>query len=426
MTKKIKIQKLIEKIEGEAKLKFQFDRDKIDFVDIIFPFSREMRTILKHRPAFDALAINPRVCGICGHAHLIATVKALESCYENIQISQKAHILRDLTLSFELIQNHFKWFYLTLLPLLKEKQDVAKAAAISSMMAKAIAILAGQYPHNSYAVVGGVVCDPTYIEIRQIKSILKEAINFFETAMIINGDTYELTTCEKSDLLFTKKGDLPTVLNKIEKNGWLALGKSYDRFIVFGENGYFKRGKSIKTRIQPHILEKFVEEIPNIKSSAKNVTYKNKFYETGALSRAMLLKTPLIKDSHRRYGDSLFSRILARVCESVKLLHHCLTLLDEIDLSEPSYIEPEQKIQTISAEGVSAVEAARGSLIHKVILKDGLIREYQIITPTQWNLSNGTKEYPGIAQKAMIGLKDIALAEFVFKSFDVCSVCTTQ
>ena len=114
MSKKINIEKLIEKIEGEAKLNISYKDDIIDFVEIEFFNTRNIENILKNRPALDALVINPRVCGICGHAHLIATVKALENCYNDLQISNKAKILRELTLNFELIQNHFKWFYLTI------------------------------------------------------------------------------------------------------------------------------------------------------------------------------------------------------------------------------------------------------------------------------------------------------------------------
>ncbi len=108
--------KLIEKIEGEAKLNFNFKEGRIDFVDIEFMSTRNIENILRGKNAFDALVINPRVCGICGHAHLIATVQALESCYDNLELSNKAKTIRELTLNFELIQNHFKWFYLTMLP----------------------------------------------------------------------------------------------------------------------------------------------------------------------------------------------------------------------------------------------------------------------------------------------------------------------
>jgi Ni,Fe-hydrogenase I large subunit len=75
---------------------------------------------------------------------------------------------------------------------------------------------------------------------------------------------------------------------------------------------------------------------------------------------------------------------------------------------------------------VGIVEAARGSLIHRVRIGEGLISEYQIVTPTQWNLGSGPADDPGIAQRALIGLHREEPAELVFKSFDVCSVCTTH
>ncbi len=425
MRKSVRVEKLIEKIEGEATLGFHFQDQTISFVDILFASSRGIEKILQGRPAEDALVINPRVCGICGHAHLIATVKALEDCYDRIEISQKAEIIRELTLNFELIQNHYKWFYLTLMPLVGKTQNVLLAAEASRAMSRAIAHLAGQYPHNSYAIVGGVVCDPTHLELLHVKNILKESILFFEKHMV-QTDTQKLLECEKMEHLLSEKGDLPVLLHEVMDRNWQNLGKSFDRFIVFGENSYFQRGKSLRTRIQPHISERFVEIVPNSDSLAKNVTYKHKYYEVGPLSRAMLLKTPLIKDAHRRYGDSLFSRIAARSCEIIRLLHHSLRLLERIDLSQPSYIPPSRKISALTGTGTGAVEAARGSLIHKVVLEEGRIASYDLITPTQWNLSQGTVENPGIAQQAMIGLHDEKTAEFVFKTFDVCSVCTTH
>ena len=77
-------------------------------------------------------------------------------------------------------------------------------------------------------------------------------------------------------------------------------------------------------------------------------------------------------------------------------------------------------------EGVGIVEAARGSLIHKTKIEEGLIKEYQIIVPTQWNLAQGDKNEQGVAIKAMIGSKNIEEATLIFRSFDVCSVCTVK
>ena len=417
--------KLIEKIEGEAKLNFNMKDDKIDFVDIEFMSTRNIENILKGKNALDALVINPRVCGICGHAHLIATVEALENCYDDLKISNKAKTIRELTLNFELIQNHFKWFYLTLLPLFDKKQEVLKATYPSQLMAKAIALFGGQYPHTSYAIVGGVVCDITEMDLIKLQHYIDETIKFFEENLV-KGDGKEFTICDNTEKVLSREGDLPELLKLIKTNDWLSLGKSYDRFIVFGENSYFHKGKSIKTNLVNNISLKYVKETSQATSYAKNVSYKNSYFEVGPLSRAMINKTPLIKDSHRRYGDSIFSRILARVCETMQLLLYSKELISKLDLSEPSFIEPEKDISKVSASGYSAVEAARGSLIHKVELEKGLIKNYEIITPTQWNLSGGTREKQGVSQKAMIGLKETKVAELVFKTFDVCSVCTTH
>jgi uptake hydrogenase large subunit len=416
---------LIEKIEGEAKLDFSFANELIDFVEIEFLTARGIENILKNRPAMDALVINPRVCGICGHAHLIATVQALENCYENIEISQKAKIVRELTLNFELIQNHFKWFYLVILPFFGQPQDPKKAVLASSIMSKAIAVLAGQYPHNSYAIVGGITSYITNGDLIKVRSLIDECLIFFHNNLV-DADIDEFWICDSIEHIFEKNGDLVDVLMKIIYNNQTDFGKSYDRFIAFGGNSYFKSGKSNKTVVNENIKFDYIQEELINKSYAKNVYYKNKSFEVGPLARAMVSKTPLIKDAHRKYGDSIFSRILARMCETAQLLHHSKQLIQMINPKEPSFIKPKIDIKHISSRGMSSVEAARGSLIHGVELVDGIIKDYSIITPTQWNLGSGDKENLGVAQKAMIGLSSIDEAKLVFKSFDVCSVCTTH
>ena len=418
-------QVLIEKIEGEANLNFSFKNKKIDFIDINFFNSRHIENILQNKNPFDALIINPRVCGICGHAHLIATVKALESCYENIEISKKAELLRELTLNFELIQNHFKWFYLVLMPLFGRKQNIYKATHPSQLMGKAIACIAGQYPHNSYAIPGGITNEILPNELIQMEHYIDQVLTFYKQNLV-DANLEKFVDCESISKVLSKKGDLVDILLQIKENKWEKIGKSYDRFIVFGENSYFKAGRGVATRINHKLNSKYVQEFSNKNSEAKNVKFKKYYYEVGPLARAMINKTALIKDSHRKYQDSIFSRILARVCEIPQLLIHSKKLLKEIDLNQPSYIEPKTPISEISGSGTGTVEAARGSLIHNVTIEKNTIKDYQIITPTQWNLSNGTKEDLGISQKAMVGLKDIELAQKVFKTFDVCSVCTTH
>jgi len=280
---------LIEKIEGEAKLNFSFKNKKIDFVDIEFLSSRHIENILKGKNPLDALVINPRVCGICNHAHLIATVQALENCYEDIEISQKAKIARELTLNFEIIQNHFKWIYLTLFPLLGFKQNIKGATYPSQLMAKAIATIAGQYPHNSYAIVGGIVSEITTNDLIKMENYLDEVIKFYQET-IVNADIEDFLVCDSIEKILNANGDLPLILNTLKNKKISKIGKSFDRFIAFGDNSYFKSGRGVKTKINHNINVKYVNEHLNKNSYAKNVKFKNYYYEVGALSRAMINK----------------------------------------------------------------------------------------------------------------------------------------
>jgi Ni,Fe-hydrogenase I large subunit len=428
------VKKLIEKIEGEAELEFSFKSGKIDDVDIKFDLYRGIEEILKGKAPRDALVITPRVCGICNHAHLIASVRALESGFRDagftFELSKKAKDIREFTLSCELVQNHIKWLYLTIFPqlnrVLKSDPDdnyALKASYIANTVTKAIAIFAGQWPHSSYAVPGGVTCDPTYIDIISAQNLIDEAIRFTQK-VLIGMDLDEYLSIESLSQLKTLGGDFGKLLFTLEDNQLAKIGKSYDRFIVLGESAFFKSAKSIATTTST-IDQRFVKELEQTGTKAKAALYKNRFYEVGPMARAIINKEPIIMSLRKRYRDSLITRIYARVHEVAILLNYTKGLLQNLDITQES-CTLESKATPSDFSGVGTVEAARGSLIHRVKVKESIISKYEIITPTQWNLSNSVEEKRGVAANAMIGLESDELASFVFKSFDVCSVCTTH
>jgi Ni,Fe-hydrogenase I large subunit len=430
----MKIKKLIEKVEGEAELDFSFKNSKIDNVNIKFGFYRGVENILVGKPPRDALVITPRVCGICNHAHLIASVRAIEDGYRSVglevNLSRKANGIREFTLACELIQNHVKWFYLTILPQLEKLLDhvsdenyALKASYLSHTITKALAIFAGQWPHSSYAVPGGVTCDPTYVDVIQAENLVDESIKFFEQ-MMIGVKLNELLTMDSVLDLPKIGGDLGKVLYLLGSSGMAEEGKSHDRFIVFGECLCFKIGKSVPTQVSG-IDPSYVEEQEQKGSMAKGVTYKGKLFEVGSLARGMMSKEPMVKALHKRYKDATLTRIFARIHEMGRLLQYSKSLLKGLDVSEES-CSFDAHNRPMNFEGVGVVEAARGSLIHKTTVEDGLITNYEIIVPTQWNLSNGNNEEQGVATRAMVGSTSIEEASFIFRTFDVCSVCTTQ
>lgn len=427
---------LIDQIEGEASIYFDMQDDLVSFATIAFPHFRGMEAMLQGKNALDALVITPRVCGICGHAHLMACVHAIEDAYKNagyeVQLSQKAKRLREFTLVMEIVQNHFKWFYLTIIPELSKlaqndrKQTPLKGAFAASLAAKAIALFAGQWPHSSYILPGGVTCDPTNIEILQADSYLDELIAFFENESL--GTTIDIflsfESCKDFNALASDVSFVEEQLIELQMH---KKGTVYDRFLVAGSHTFTKPSKLLQTRsfgMDVKHINTQEAYTPQQMSYAKNALYKGLFYETGPLARTIATSQPLIKNMHRRFKDSAYSRVMARIIELGTLLKHAKELLGTLNIQEASFNQPVD-ISKISAYGIGAVEAPRGPLLHEVCIENGLIKEYKITTPTQFNIGSSVKSKPTPAQKAMIGVSQKE-ALFIFRTFDVCSVCTTH
>lgn len=426
---------LIERIEGEAVLEFNTDTNgTVQEADIRFLHFRGMEAILEGRNALDALVIAPRVCGICGHSHLIAAVRMLENIYINtgakITLSSKAKAIREITRLCELLQNHIKWLYLVMLheagKLANEEPPVAlKALYITTQINQLCALFSGQWPHSSYALPGGVTCDPTYIEVMQGLKIVSDVEKFVTDEILgCSFETFEATFEDDTSMHVT--GDFGKLLRYFEQFNLLETGKSHQRFLMLGD----ERLAMCENEISIADLFLIGEDDSNTfekggKTYAKNALYNTMFYETGPLARAVLTQRSGVTNLYRKHKDSSLTRLSARMDEIVYCVRNIRKLLNSLDLSEPSFIAP-LSIENISGTGIGIVEAPRGSLIHTAKVEKGKIVSYSMITPTQWNLGNGQLSNLGVAQKAMIGAESIEKASLIFRTFDVCSVCTTH
>ena len=440
---------ILQRIEGEATLELEWQNNKIDYAKIKFLNFRGIEKILEERPFLDALAITPRVCGICNTSHIIASINAIENAYMSmgieIKLSKKAKQIREFALNAEKIQNHIKWLYFSILPKIFEingddKTDIKafegkewiKAQKICAEILKAMAIFTGQWPHGSFCMVGGVTCDPTRGDIYEASRYLDSVIEFCEND-IFGLSIDEFISFDSSMQIMETKGNLQKTVKVIINNKLSNTGRSYDKFISLGDSSSKKRPKKcVVTRVMNADVNYVSESLKNSffeedgYTYSKSAMYKNSYFEAGPISRMMILKNPLIRDFHRRNKDSILTRVVARVSEIAHLLKRSKQLLEHIHLNEPSCITPKVPYHYINATGIGFCEAARGSLLHKIEIKRGLIKSYDIITPTVWNLGNGSKEVPAVAQKAIMGISSVCEADLVFKAFDVCAVCTTQ
>lgn len=138
---------------------------------------------------------------------------------------------------------------------------------------------------------------------------------------------------------------------------------------------------------------------------------------------------PLFRDIVQQHGPSIFTRVMARMHEAPKYFKYTRQWLDQIDLHDRFYTKPVEHEQ---GRGFGATEAARGALSDWIVLSNGRIENYQVITPTAWNI--GPRDRSGVLgpmEQAFIGAQitdptDPVEMGHVARSFDSCLVCTVH
>jgi len=348
------------------------------------------------------------------------------------------------------------------------------------------AIFGGQWPHGSAMVPGGITSDPHPADIIKAKGILRQITKDFWEKIVLGGplDQFLETVKSVKDLEHWsedyKDGDLSLIYKFGTEVYWNRLGfgagilMSYghlptEEYVLDDEGSlrnikkifkgglYFVTSDHFEEVDQKNALE-FVnssyyvysngdsvglhpfegETNPMLTDDNKKYTftkcfrykYKDSFLapEVGALSMLTVNSHPLILDVVRRHGPSVLARLISRIVR-VSLFHRLIEEeLEQFVPGRPTYKSVKQR----DGLGFGLVEAARGALGHWVIIKDGKISNYQIVTPTQINMSPedpwGNK---GHLAKALIGVevtdpRDPIEAYHIVRAQDSCLVCTVH
>ncbi|MEV1293072.1 nickel-dependent hydrogenase large subunit [Pseudonocardia sp. NPDC049635] len=161
--------------------------------------------------------------------------------------------------------------------------------------------------------------------------------------------------------------------------------------------------------------------------------------EAGPLARRMAAgapgaaahqdEDPLFVDIVAKMGPSVFVRQLARMHEAPKYYSWVRNWLDQLDLKESFYTKPTEYAE---GKGFGSTEAARGALSDWIVIEDNKIKNYQVITPTAWNIGpRDGAEVAGPIESALVGspivdAEDPVELGHVARSFDSCLVCTVH
>jgi hydrogenase large subunit len=138
---------------------------------------------------------------------------------------------------------------------------------------------------------------------------------------------------------------------------------------------------------------------------------------------------PLFLDILQKKGPSIFVRQMARMHEGPKYFKWVMDWISQLDLQGSFYTKPQE---LVSGKGFGSTEAARGALSDWIVIEDGKIANYQVVTPTAWNIGpRDANEVLGPIEQALVGSpivdqEDPVELGHVARSFDSCLVCTVH
>jgi Ni,Fe-hydrogenase I large subunit len=470
------------RVEGDLEVALEVEGGAVRSAQVSSPLFRGYEQILSGKAPLDALALVPRICGICSVAQSAAAAQALAAA-ARLSPPRNGRLASHLVRAAENLADHLTHFYLFFMPDLARPayarrrwhgraearfRAVRGTAAAEVVAARArflevMGILAGKWPHTLALQPGGTSRPVQPAEKIQLFVLLRAFRSFLERALF--GDALErISALDGLPALEAWREAQPPAASdfrlflEIARDLDLArLGRATDVFLSYGayrqeEGSRFAPGvfdgalhpvdESAITEDVSHAW--LADDVPRhpMDGSTRPVAEKQGAYtwckaprlggrvvEVGALARQVVDGHPLARDLVARGGGNVFSRVVGRLLELALLVPEMERWALALEPGAPFCVDGEIPEQT---DGVGLVEAARGSLGHWISVRRGRIAGYQIIAPTTWNFSpRDAWGQPGALEQALVGTPvgegEAGVAvQHVVRSFDPCMVCTVH
>jgi hydrogenase large subunit len=480
----------LNRVEGDLEIGVTLDDGVVVEARTIGTMYRGFEQIMIGRAARDGLVITPRVCGICGTAHLYAATLALEHAW-GVTPPPNAVRIRNLCLIAEGLQNDLRQTLLFFAPdfcspryarepwfaeVMAGFEPFRGAFYLETLAAtreavKIVAHFGGQWPHSSSMAPGGVTLPADLRRLVACRALLDGFQHYYEKR-VIGLDLDDWLALDKAEDYFAlletpahAKCALGLISRAARGLGLHRAAPGVAAMLSYGAwrdpehpaapllaSGFYD-GAAVapldQGRINEHVRHSWFrpyqggrhpwrgETIPNYQpggdrySWAKAPRYGDHVVQTGPLAELLIGGDALIASLHEKEGGGAWLRQFARVRRVAHELVFARRMLDELaaDLSGPHVNPPETEGD---GEGCGLIMAARGALGHWIRVKDGAIEKYQIVTPTSWNASpRDSAGQPGHWEQSLIGVSvrdpdDPIEIGHVMRSHDPCLVCTVH
>jgi hydrogenase large subunit len=474
------------RVEGDLEVTLDVADGRVAAARVGSPLFRGFEHILPGRDPFDALALVPRICGICSVSQSAAAAAALRDAM-GLDMPRNGALAANLILATENLADHFTHFYLFFMADFArdayrgrpwfgaaqarfkavEGSATAEALPVRAAFLELLGILAGKWPHSMTLQPGGVARAVTAAEKLRLYAMLREFRGWLERRLF--GDALEAIAALESAAALAAwqaarapaASDLRLFLEIADDLALARLGCASDRFISYGAyalggealfaGGVWQRGDAAVAPLEHRDVTEEAShawmadararhpwdgdtrvdgEREDAYTWCKAPRLGGAVAECGALARQAVAGHPLARDLVASGGGNVAARVIARLLELARVVPAMEAWVRALAPGEPFCVAGELPGE---ARAVGLVEAARGALGHWLVIRRGRIANYQIVAPTTWNFSpRDAAGTPGALEQALVGApvgehERVPLAvQHIVRSFDPCMVCTVH
>jgi uptake hydrogenase large subunit len=476
------------RVEGDLEVHLDIEAGRVQSARVNAPMYRGFEQILQQRHPMDALAVVPRICGICSVSQSVAAARALADMM-GVQVPDNGVHAINLIHATENLADHLTHFYLFFMPdfarpeyaarpwhaevrrrfAAQQGEHVRRAVAARQRWFTLLGTLAGKWPHSLTIQPGGSSRPVDTGERIRLLARIREFRAFLEQTLFAASLERIAALGSEAELdawlaeSHPHDGDFRLFLTLARENALELLGKgpglylSYGAYLGASGEATFRGGlwDAGMADVLPLDTARITEDATHawladeggarhpqdgltLPAPGKTEAYTwnkaprmaGRVLETGAIARQLVAGHSLVHEAVARTGGNVTTRVLSRLLELALVVPMMERWLAALRPGEPYYADARMPD---AGQGVGLTEAARGSLGHWVAVQDGKIRNYQIVAPTSWNFSpRDAQGQPGALELALAGTEtgEGAVApvavQHIVRSFDPCMVCTVH
>ena len=448
------------RIEGHHGTTLQVEDGVVQEAKSEMKMFRGAEIITLGRPPTDAAQITGMVCGVCFLCHRLCSSKAAEDAAMNAGVfdgpPRNAVLLRDAAEGIFYLWNHAVHLFALVGPdysdavagtgfdRLDPLEGDGYMGAIQNQrkLMKALAEFGGRAPHPVGYIPGGLAVHPDATTIASVKSRVMEVSNWLGPTEAVPEVIENVQAGELDPELGEGLHDIVSILVAAAEAGAADIGEGPNRYLsngifedpdtgdLFLPRGVYRDG-SIELMDKDEIVEGITEDTeyswytddsggdprtakppePDLDkeeaySWGKAPRFDGESMEVGPIAR-LVIKDADPFDLREALGggadeSNTLNRLIARAQEALVVRDQVLDWLDAIDPAEPFMAD--DWTDDFTGQGVGLFEPSRGALSHYMDVQNGQIEQYQIITPTLWNLGPRDGEgQPSILEEALVG-----------------------